>query len=88
MPPNRHSATAVTEPHVLAADGLVLAPIPERGPWAALGALRSAMRSLRRFGLTPHVSYVYALSREGRIVPARGSDAVVIVMAYRLGLSA
>lgn len=84
MPANRIPATAVTEPHVLAADGMVLAPILERGPWAALGALRAAMCSLRRYGLTPHVSYVYALSREGRIVPARGSEAAVIVMAYRL----
>ena len=68
----------------LAADGVVLAPIAGRGAWGALGALRGAMRDLRRRGLSPDVSYVFAVSGEGRIVSAREAEAAVLVMGYRL----
>lgn len=84
MPADRRSATSLAEAQVLAADGLVLAPILERGPWPALRALRTAMQELRRLGLSPVVSYVYAISREGRIVAGRDPAAAVFVLAYRL----
>jgi hypothetical protein len=84
MPPDRRTAISVADAQVLAADGLVLAPVTERGPWAALRALRTAMRDLRRLGLSPMVSYVYAISREGRIVAGRDPGAAVFLLAYRL----
>jgi hypothetical protein len=89
MPADRRTAIPVAHAQVLAADGLMLAPVAERGPWAALRALRAAMRDLRRLGLSPVVSYVYAISREGRIVAGRDPGAAVFVLGYRLaGLAA
>lgn len=82
MPANRNIAQ-IAEAPTLVADGLLLAPITT-GPWAALRALRAAMSRLRQGGLSPQVSYVFALSRGGRIVPGRGAEAVLFVMAYRL----
>lgn len=83
MPAN-HDALDLIAP-ALAADGLVVAPVAGPGPWGALAGLRTAMRDLRRQGLAPHVSYVFAVARDGRIVPARGEDAALFVMAFRLG---
>jgi hypothetical protein len=84
MPVDHPTAIPVADAQVLAADGLVLAPVAERGPWAALRALRSAMVELRRVGLFPAVSYVYAISGDGRIVAGRDPGAAVFVLAYRL----
>ncbi|MGH2766287.1 MAG: hypothetical protein ACRDKA_10300 [Actinomycetota bacterium] len=83
MPANRDALEFIA-PTALAADGIVLAPIGGPGPWHALGALRGAMRELRNQGLRPRVSYVFAVAADGRIVPSRGDDAVLLVMAYRL----
>ena len=78
-----HDALDLIDLPALTADGLVLAPIAGRGTWGALGALRGAMRDLRRRGLPPDVSYVFAVSGDGRIMAARDAEAAVLVMAYR-----
>jgi hypothetical protein len=39
---------------------------------------------VRREGLFPAVSYVYAISGDGRIVPGRDPGAAVFLLAYRL----
>ena len=83
MPADRDALDLITLPS-LTADGIVLAPITGRGPWRALGALRRAMRDLRRRGMSPQVSYVFAVADDGRIVPSRGDEAVVLVMAFRV----
>jgi hypothetical protein len=64
-------------------DGLVLAPIG-RSPWRALRALRRAMAELQRANLEPRLTWVLAISHQGRIVPGRAPDAAVFVMGYRL----
>ena len=84
MPVDRPTTIPHVDAQVLGADGLVLAPVAERGPWAALRALRTAMIELRRAGLFPAVSYVYAISGDGRIVPGRDPGAAVFLLAYRL----
>lgn len=83
MPADRNPLDLIT-PSALSADGIVLAPLAGRGPWRALGVLRRAMRDLRRRGMSPRVSYVFAVADDGRIVPSRGEEAVVLVMAFRL----
>lgn len=83
MPANHDALDLITSP-ALSADGIVLAPLEGRGPWSALGVLRRAMRDLRQRGATPEVSYVFAVADDGRIVPSRGDEAVVLVMAFRL----
>jgi hypothetical protein len=64
-------------------DGLVLAPIAG-SPWRALRALRRAMADLQRTGLQARLTWVVAISDQGRIVPGRTPDAAVFVMGYRL----
>jgi hypothetical protein len=83
MPADRDALDLIALPS-LTADGVVLAPLTGRGPWRALGALRRAMRDLRRRGVSPQVSYVFAVADDGRIVPSRGDEAVVLVMAFRV----
>ena len=83
MPADRNPLDLIT-PSSLSADGVVLAPLEGRGPWPALGVLRTTMRDLRRRGMSPKVSYVFAVAEDGRIVPTRGDEAVVLVMAFRL----
>jgi hypothetical protein len=34
--------------------------------------------------MSPEVSYVFAVAEDGRIVPSRGHEAVVLVMAFRI----
>jgi hypothetical protein len=83
MPADRPSTslgTLLTEREV---DGLMVAPV-DGSPWGALRALRTAMEELHREGLHPRLSWVLALSREGRIVPGRARDAALFVLAYRL----
>jgi hypothetical protein len=83
MPADRDALDLIAPP-ALTADGVVLAPIPGRGSWQALGVLRGAMRDLRRRGMSPQVSYVFAVADDGRIVPSHGDEAVALVMAFRL----
>jgi hypothetical protein len=83
-PTSTSFGTLLTEREV---DGLVVAPI-ERSPWGALRALRTAMGDLHREGLRPRLSWVLALSREGRIVPGRAPDAALFVLAYRVTAAA
>jgi hypothetical protein len=65
-------------------DGVLLAPIPSRGPWSAMRAMRSAMAQMRQRGLAPRLAFVYALTRGGRIVAGRNPDATLFVLGYRL----
>jgi hypothetical protein len=83
MPANRPTTPAPTliAGHV---DGIILAPIERASPWAALGDLRSAMTELRDRGLAPRVAYVFAVGRDGRIVPGRHRAAAIFVLGYRL----
>jgi hypothetical protein len=78
--------TPQSNPIVLAdraVDGLILAPI-DGSAWGALRSLRSAMAGLQRSGRRARLSWVLAVSREGRIVPGRDINAVLLVMGYRL----
>lgn len=83
MPADRTELELIT-PSELSADGIVMTPLRGIGPWRALGALRTAMRDLQRRGISPRVSYVFAVAEDGRIVPSRGDDAVILVLAYRI----
>jgi hypothetical protein len=83
MPADPDALDLISSP-VLTADGIVLAPLRGRGPWRALRVLRRAMRDLREQGVSPEVSYVFAVAEDGRIVPSRGEEAVVLVMAFRI----
>jgi hypothetical protein len=83
MPADRTALKLIT-PSALGADGIVITPMMGIGPRRALGALRTAMRDLRRRGMSPRVSYVFAVAEDGRIVPSRGDDAVILVLAYRI----
>ena len=65
-------------------DGIVLAPVTGDGPWEALRDLHGGMADLRRQGRAPELTFVHALSADGRIVPGRHPDAVVFVLGYRL----
>ena len=71
---------------VLAArvDGILLAPIGERGVWGALRSVHQAMASLRENGSSPRTAFVVAMSSDGQIVPGRAADASVFVVGYRL----
>lgn len=69
-------------------DGLFLAPINPANRWTALRNLRNGMAELRRLGLAPRLTYVLAVSSDGRIVPARNDDAVLYLLAYRFGPTA
>jgi hypothetical protein len=80
MPASRAHVAVRTEQGI---DGLILAPI-DRGPWSALRALREGMAHLRRGGRDPRTAFVLAISRTGRIVPGRSSNAAVFVLAYRV----
>jgi hypothetical protein len=82
--PADHNALDLITPSELSADGIVTAPLTGTGPWRALRTLRTAMRDLRRHGVSPEVSYVFAVAEDGRIVPSRGDDAVILVMAFRI----
>jgi hypothetical protein len=84
MPADRTSTSLGTLLTQREVDGLVVAPV-DRSPWRALRALRAAMGHLHQEGLHPRLSWVLALSREGRIVPGRAPDAALFVMGYRLG---
>ncbi len=74
------SSTLLTDRTV---DGLILAPI-DGSAWNALRALRSAMAGLHRSGRRARLSWILAVSRDGRIVPGRDIHAVLFVMGYRL----
>lgn len=75
---------ARTAPITKEADGLVLAPVAEGGPWLAVRELRSAMRDLRVGDRTPHAQFLVALGRDGRMLPARHSDVAVLILGYHL----
>jgi hypothetical protein len=66
-----------------AVDGLIVAPL-RPSPWAALRAFRRAMTDLQRGGRGARVSWVLALSTQGRIVPGNAIEAAVLVLGYRL----
>lgn len=83
MPADRTALHLITQSE-LTANGIVMTPLRGIGPWRALGALRTAMRDLRRRGMSPRVSYVFAVAEDGRIVPSRGDDAVSLVLGYRI----
>jgi hypothetical protein len=78
MPATMHRTTAAR------ADGLLVAPVGSHGRWAALRALRDGMNGLRRGGIAPHLSFIVALARDGRIVPGKDPDAALFVLGYRL----
>jgi hypothetical protein len=42
------------------------------------------MAELQRENLEPRLTWVLAISHQGRIVPGRAPDAAVFVMGYRL----
>ena len=64
-------------------DGMLLAPVAGRGTWGALRDLHETMAGLRRDGLAPELTFVYAIAGDGRIVPGRHPDAAVFVLGYR-----
>ncbi|MGH2681924.1 MAG: hypothetical protein ACRDIX_01665 [Actinomycetota bacterium] len=66
------------------ADGLVLAPVDEAGPWQAVRVLRAAMQTLRADGWSPEGLFLTALDRDGRLLPARDPNAAVLILGYRL----
>ena len=66
-----------------APDGMLLAPVTDQGLWEALRELHEAMAGIRRGGRAPELSFVYAISDDGRIVPGRHPDAAVFVLGYR-----
>jgi hypothetical protein len=67
------------------ADGFLLAPIGPRGRWAALTALRDGMNDLRQAGMAPHLSFIVALTRDGRVVGGRDTTAALYILGYRFG---
>lgn len=75
---------ARTAPITQEADGLVLAPVAEGGPWLAVRELRSAMRDLRVGDRTPHAQFLVALGRDGRMLPARDPNVSVLILGYRI----
>lgn len=83
MPADRRSATD-TETLEDQVDGVLVAPLERGSRWAGLRALREGMSRLRDEGLRPTVAYVVALARDGRIVPARGGEAAIFLLGYRL----
>jgi hypothetical protein len=66
-----------------APDGMLLAPVSGQGPWEALRELHEGMAGLRRAGRAPELTFVHAISADGRIVPGRHRDAAVFVLGYR-----
>lgn len=66
-----------------APDGILVAPLTGRGTWGALRDLHETMADLRRDGLAPELTFVYALSHDGQIVPGRHPDTAVFVLGYR-----
>lgn len=83
MPARRNPEATVVEVGT-SVDGVLLAPIPSRGPWPAMRALRTAMSQMRRRGLGPRLAFVYALTRGGHIVAGKDPEAVLFVLGYRL----
>lgn len=83
MPAHRNPQATIVEVGT-SVDGVLLAPIPGRGPWPAMRALRSAMAQMRRRGLAPRLAFVYAFTRGGRIVAGRDPEATLFVLGYRL----
>jgi hypothetical protein len=70
-----------------AADGLVLAPVEEAGPWQAVRVLRTAMQGLRADGRSPEGVFLTALDHDGRMLPAHDRNIAVLILGYRLGKS-
>lgn len=67
-----------------AADGLVLAPVDEAGPWQAVRVLRTAMQGLRADGWSPESVFLAALDDDGRMLPAHDAAVAVLILGYRL----
>jgi hypothetical protein len=66
-----------------AADGLLMVPATS-GPWQALRDLHGAMSDMRGRGLVPHLTFVYTLATDGRLVHGQHPDATAFVLGYRL----
>lgn len=62
-------------------DGVLVAPVDERGMWHALSELREAMRGLSQRGRA-RTSFLATVDDEGRLVP--GHLATALVMGYRI----
>jgi hypothetical protein len=84
MPANHAPATLRSALVSQSVDGILAAPVELPSRWTALRHLRAGMTELRRLGHAPRVAFVYAISRDGRIVPGRDGDAVLLVLGYRL----
>ncbi len=67
------------------ADGLLVAALGHRGRWSALRDLRAGMAELRQAGRDPSLSFVMALSGDGRVVAGRDPDVALFVLGYRSG---
>lgn len=64
-------------------DGILVAPVAGYGTWGALRQLHESMAGLRRDGLAPELTFVYAIAGDGRIVPGRHPEARIFVLGYR-----
>jgi hypothetical protein len=67
------------------ADGLLMASLERRGRWSALRDLRAGMAELRQAGEDPSLSFVMAVSRDGRLVGGRDPDVALFILGYRFG---